>query len=153
MEVIRTPRKNRPAPRQCYSGVVWIDRYIGGLEPSRLLTVSVQFGPGARTAWHRHPYGQVLHVLHGVGRVQRRGGPVHEVHAGDTVVSAPGEWQWYGAAPHVFMAVMSVHETDPDGTGAEWGEHVTDTEYLLPALGTTIPYQGTDRVPHRDACW
>jgi quercetin dioxygenase-like cupin family protein len=153
MEVVRAPCGSRPALQQGYSGVVWVDRDIVGLEPSRLLTFCAQFSPAARTAWHRCPYGRVLHVVYGVGRAQRRGGPVHEVHAGDAIVSAAGEWQWHGAAPNSFMAVVSAHETEPDGTGIEWGLHVTDAEYLLPPLGATVPRQDADRVAHREACW
>ncbi|WP_327002329.1 cupin domain-containing protein [Dactylosporangium sp. NBC_01737] len=132
---------------------MWIDRVLRALEPSHLVTFSVQFSPGARTAWHRCPYGRVLHFLYGVGRVQRRGGPVHEVRAGDTIIAAAGEWQWHGAAPNTFMAVVSTHETGPDGTDTEWAERVTDAEYLLPPLNSTVPRQGADRVAHREACW
>jgi quercetin dioxygenase-like cupin family protein len=153
MEVIRAPCRSRPAEQECYTGVVWVDQEVVGLQPSRLLTFRAQFSLGARTAWHRCPYGRVLHVLHGVGRVQRRGGPAYEVHAGDTVVAAAGEWHWHGAAPNAFVAVMSAHETDPDGTDIEWGAHVTDAEYLLPPLGTIAPRQSTDRLAHREACW
>ena len=153
MKVIRAPRRSRSATQEHYSGVVWVDQEVVCLQPSRLLTFRAQFSPGTRTAWHRCPYGRILHVLHGVGRVQRRGGPVHEVHAGDTIVAAAGEWQWHGAAPNSFVAVVSAHETDPDGTDIEWGAHVTDAEYLLPPLGTMVPRQSTDQVAHREACW
>jgi quercetin dioxygenase-like cupin family protein len=161
MEVMRAPGGGRQAPQQCCSGVVWIDRDVTGLEPSHLQTFHAQFSPGARTAWHRCPYGRILTVLHGVGRVQRRGGPIHEVRAGDTVVVAAGEWHWHGAAPNTFMAVVSAHETGPDGTGTdtgtgtdiEWGEHVTDTEYRLPPLTAMIRRPDADRVPQREACW
>ena len=153
MEIIRAACQSRPAPRQWCSGVVWVDREIVGMEPSRLSTFSAQFGPGARTAWHRCTYGRVLHVVQGVGRVQRRGGPVHEVHAGDAIVAGAGEWQWHGAAPNAFLAVVSAHESDGEGLGIEWGAHVTDAEYLLPAVGSALPRQFADRVPDREACW
>ncbi|MDG6102954.1 cupin domain-containing protein [Dactylosporangium aurantiacum] len=153
MQVVRTPSQGRQAPQQCYSGVVWIDRDVTGLEPSRLQTFHAQFSPGTRTAWHRCRYGQVLTVLHGVGRVQRRGGPIHEVRAGDTVVVEAGEWHWHGAAPNTFMVVMSAHETGPDGTGTEWGEHVSDAEYRLPPITATIRRPDADRTPQREACW
>ena len=51
----------------------------------------VSFAPGARTAWHTHPVGQSLHVVSGVGRVQLKGGPVQEIHPGDSVWIEPGE--------------------------------------------------------------
>ncbi|MFF5227703.1 cupin domain-containing protein [Dactylosporangium sp. NPDC000521] len=171
MEVVRAPSRGRQAPRQSCSGDVWVDRGVTGLEPSGLRTFHAQFGPGTRTAWHRSPHERILIVLHGVGRVRRRGGPIHEVRAGDTVVVAAGEWHWHGASPHTFMAVVSVHKTGPDDTGTEdlgtdgigtdgigtdgteWGEHVTDAEYRLPPLTTMIRRPDADRVPQREACW
>ncbi|MEV8517823.1 cupin domain-containing protein [Dactylosporangium sp. NPDC051484] len=153
MEVIRVPSTSRPAPQQRYSGVAWIGRDVTAMEPSRLATFHAQFNPGARTAWHRSPYGRVLHILHGVGRVQRRGGPVHEVRAGDTVVVAAGEWHWHGAGPGTFVAVVSTQETDPDGGDTEWGEQVTESEYLRPPRSATIRLPDEDRVPHREASW
>jgi hypothetical protein len=85
--------------------------------------------------------------------VQRRGGPIHELHAGDTVVVRAGEWQWHGAAPNASLVVVSTHETDADGTGTERAEHVTDAEYRRPALGMALPRQNPDRAPRREPCW
>nr|WP_322481045.1 hypothetical protein [Thermogemmatispora sp.] len=42
--------------------------------PGRVRTISVTFEPGARTAWHSHPLGQMLIVTAGCGRAQRWGG-------------------------------------------------------------------------------
>jgi hypothetical protein len=41
---------------------------------------AVTFEPGARTAWHTHPPGQVLIVTAGAGLAQREGSPVQEIH-------------------------------------------------------------------------
>ncbi|GAA2596234.1 cupin domain-containing protein [Dactylosporangium fulvum] len=153
MEVIRAPCERREAPQRRYSGVVWTGKDIVGMEPSRLRAVSEQFSPGARTAWHSEPYGQVLHVLFGVGRVQRRGGPVLEVLAGDTVVCHAGEWHWHGAAPDSFVAVMSTCETDALDVGTEWGAHVSDAEYRLPPMGAVVPRQDEDRTFQPEVCW
>lgn len=104
-----------------FTGDVWLDS-VG--KTGHVNVLSVHFTPGARTAWHRHPDGQVLHVTEGVGRVQARGGVREEVKAGDTIVSGPGEWHWHGAAPDAFMSHFAVS----DGT-TEWAEHVTNEEY------------------------
>ncbi|MEV0568102.1 cupin domain-containing protein [Dactylosporangium sp. NPDC050588] len=132
---------------------MWIDGDVDCPEPSRLRTLRAQFSPGARTAWHRRPYARILTILHGVGRVQRRGGPIHEVRAGDTVAVAAGEWHWHGAAPNASLAVVEIHETGPDDTGTEWGEHVTDAQYRLAPLTAMIRRPDADRVPQREACW
>ena len=56
---------------------------------SRLSASSVHFTPGARTAWHTHPNGQTIYVTEGIGRAQRRGGPVEEIRPGDRVFFEP----------------------------------------------------------------
>lgn len=126
---------NPPKPRcsgqgpegQRFTGDVWLWPRIGGTEHTGVRLVL--FTPGARSAWHRHPGGQVLHVTEGAGLVQSRDGTRDEVRAGDTVTTAPGEWHWHGAAPDAFM----VHLTVTDGT-TEWGSEVTDDEYRIPAI-------------------
>ena len=39
----------------------------------------VTFEPGARSAWHTHPAGQVLIVTSGMGWVQEEGGQKREI--------------------------------------------------------------------------
>lgn len=48
---------------------------IGHFETATHSTGTVTFEPGARTAWHTHPLGQMLIVTSGVGYVQQEGGP------------------------------------------------------------------------------
>jgi quercetin dioxygenase-like cupin family protein len=125
--------RSRPASSRGYSdrftGEVWIDAVAVAPRPSRLVSNSVHFAPGARSAWHAHPLGQVLHLTEGVGRVQARGGQVQEVRAGDTVVTPGGEWHWHGAAPHNAMTHLGMQEAD-EAHQTVWGDHVTDEEYL-----------------------
>jgi quercetin dioxygenase-like cupin family protein len=91
--------------------------------------LSIHFAPGGRTAWHHHPFGQILHVTEGEGLVQRRGGGREPIGAGDTVQAEAGEWHWHGAGPGTFMTHLAVQEADDDGQTTYWGEHVTDDEY------------------------
>src|SRR5206468_1548676 len=109
------------------------DPIVATSESSRLRANSVHFEPGARTAWHAHVNGQVLHVTEGTGRAQGRGGPLREVHAGDTVVSADGEWHWHGAAPGHFMTHIGMSDAGSGHGDTTWGDHVTDAEYLAEA--------------------
>jgi quercetin dioxygenase-like cupin family protein len=60
----------------------------------------VEFAPGARTHWHRHEHGQLLHVTSGEGQVATEGTPARAIHPGDVVWTEPGEWHWHGAAPY-----------------------------------------------------
>jgi mannose-6-phosphate isomerase-like protein (cupin superfamily) len=69
-------------------------------------------------------------VTEGAGLVQSRGGEPEAIRAGDTVQAAAGEWHWHGAGPGTFMTHLAVQEADGDGRTSEWGEHVTDEEYL-----------------------
>jgi quercetin dioxygenase-like cupin family protein len=111
-------------PAEWFTGDVWIDRVARGHGPTPMTIGSVHFTPGARTAWHSHGVGQTLYVTEGEGRIQPRGEPVVALRAGDVVYAPAGEWHWHGAAPNHFMTHLAVSEGD-----AEWGEHVTDTEY------------------------
>ena len=58
----------------------------------------VSFPAGARTHWHSHPGGQVLHIVDGLGRVGTRDGRVEAVQTGDLVYAPPDEEHWHGAA-------------------------------------------------------
>lgn len=129
MEITRDRPPSVPGNADWFTGEVWVDPIATGAPPSRVRLVSVHFCPGARTAWHTHPVGQVLHVTEGVGLVQRRGGPVEVVRAGDTVHFAPGEDHWHGAAPGNFMTHLAMHEVNDAGEHVAWGAHVTDAEY------------------------
>jgi quercetin dioxygenase-like cupin family protein len=114
---------------QWFTGNVWRDEIAVGVEPSRVRLYRVSFDPGARTAWHTHPVGQVLHVVAGSGLVQTAGQPVREIHPGDTVTIAPGERHWHGAGPNTQMVHLALQEVDAQGVGVVWMEHVTDKEY------------------------
>jgi quercetin dioxygenase-like cupin family protein len=129
MHVIRTRPDSHPGPAERFTGTVWIDSITAAAPSSRIRAASVHFAPGARTAWHHHPRGQILYVVEGLGRVQQRGRPIEEVRAGDTILTAPGEWHWHGAALGSFMTHIAIHEPDDDDIDAYWGDLVTDDEY------------------------
>ena len=111
-----------------FTGVVRMDPLNSPPEPARVAIVHVTFEPGARTAWHTHPLGQTLIVTSGCGRVQRDGGPVEAIHAGDVVWFSPGEKHWHGAAATTAMSHIAVQEKQ-GGTAVQWLEHVTDAQY------------------------
>lgn len=129
MRVSRTPQPTAVAPPEWVSGAAWVDEIATPEGPSRFRVDSVHFAPGARTAWHRHPFGQVLHVTEGTGLVQCCGRQVHTIRAGDSVRIAPGEWHWHGASPTTFMTHLAIQEVAEDGTEADRGTQVTEAEY------------------------
>lgn len=129
MQITRNSLDTNPGPSDWFTGTVFIDTVAAPADPSRVAASSVHFTPGARTAWHTHPYGQTIYVIEGIGRCQHRDGPVEEIRPGDRVYFAPGEHHWHGAAPNRFMTHIAIQEVDETGTMVTWGEHVSDEEY------------------------
>jgi quercetin dioxygenase-like cupin family protein len=129
MQIIRNSLETTPGASDWFTGTVYIDTVATPSAPSRLHAASVHFAPGARTAWHTHPFGQTIYVTEGIGLCQRRSGPVEVIRAGDRVFFEPGEDHWHGAAPDRFMTHIAMHETDDQGSPVTWGDHVTDEEY------------------------
>ena len=129
MEITKNSTETMIGPGEWFTGAVYIDAVAAPSGPSRLQAASVHFTPGARTAWHTHPLGQTIYVTEGVGRCQRRGGPIEEIRPGDRVFFEPGEDHWHGAAPNRFMAHLAMQQVDDQGSAVTWGEHVTDEEY------------------------
>jgi len=124
----KPPTAKGPADR--FIGDVWLDVVALGEAPSRIRVSIVRFAPGARNAWHAHAVGQTLHVTEGIGRIQSRGAEAVEIHAGDTIHTPPGEWHWHGAAPDHFMTHLAMWEAPDEGAESEWGDLISDEEYL-----------------------
>jgi quercetin dioxygenase-like cupin family protein len=136
MQITRNSLDTALGPADWFTGSVYIDTVAGPGDGSRIAASCVHFTPGARTAWHRHPHGQTIWVLEGMGLCQRRGGPVDVIRPGDRVFFEPGEEHWHGATPTRFMTHVAMHEPDDRGSVADWGAHVTDEEYAqAPASG------------------
>ncbi|MEI1249594.1 (R)-mandelonitrile lyase [Rhizobium aouanii] len=129
MEIKRSgSQPSAKGPADWFTGSVRVDPLFAATNPARAAGASVTFEPGARTAWHTHPLGQTLIVTSGCGRVQREGGPVEEIRAGDVVSFAPAERHWHGASPTTAMTHIAIQE-QLDGKVVDWMEHVTDTQY------------------------
>jgi quercetin dioxygenase-like cupin family protein len=129
MQITKNSIETASGPSEWFTGAVFIDAVAAPAETSRVQAASVRFTPGARTAWHTHPFGQNIYVTEGVGRCQSRGGPIETIRPGDRVFFEPGEVHWHGAAPDRFMTHLAMQEVDDDGSAVTWGEHVTDAEY------------------------
>jgi 4-carboxymuconolactone decarboxylase len=121
-------RPVRPAPAENFTGTVRVEELFEAVDPSHAAGASVTFEPGARTAWHSHPRGQILIVTAGTGRVQAWGGPVEEVRAGDVVRTPAGTKHWHGATPQASMTHVAITE-HRDGTRVQWMEKVSDEQY------------------------
>lgn len=121
-------RPSNLAPEDYFTGRVRVEMLFDADAPARSAGASVTFEPKARTAWHTHPYGQTLIVTAGCGRVQREGGPIETIHAGDVVWFPPEEKHWHGAGPDTAMTHIAVQEKGEDGP-VTWMEKVTDAQY------------------------
>ena len=128
------PVEPRPAttkgPSEWFTGDVYIDGLVRATEPSRVNVSAVRFMPGARTAWHSHTVGQTLLVTDGIGLHQPRDGAVEQIRAGDVIVTPANVWHWHGAAPDHYMTHISITESAGGGPDMQWGEHVSDDDYV-----------------------
>lgn len=131
MEIKRcgTRPSTRPSP-DYFTGSVRLDPLMEAPAPARVRAATVTFEPGARTAWHTHPLGQMLVVTSGLGLVQVWGGPVEEIRPGDVVWFQPGEKHWHGASPATAMTHIAIQEGLDDKT-VDWMEHVSDEQYAV----------------------
>jgi quercetin dioxygenase-like cupin family protein len=86
-------------------------------EPETARVLLVGFNDGARTHWHTHSGGQVLHVVEGRGRTQVRGQAPVDLAPGDLVSVPPGEEHWHGAAEGEAMTHLAISMGTTD-----WGD-------------------------------
>lgn len=131
MDIKRAEQKpTSRAPADWFTGIVWHEPIVEPPAPARARAARVAFAPGARTNWHTHPLGQTLYVVHGIGHVQKEGGPVEVIRAGDTVYIPPDEKHWHGASPTHGMVHIAIQEFDGEKQ-VTWMEPVTDEEYAV----------------------
>jgi quercetin dioxygenase-like cupin family protein len=129
MEIKRVgTQPSSKGPADWFTGTVRIDPLFQANALARAAGASVTFEPGARTAWHTHPLGQILIVTSGVGWVQREGGLIEEIRPSDVVWFPPGLKHWHGAAPTTAMIHIAIQEALDDKV-VDWMEKVSDQQY------------------------
>jgi quercetin dioxygenase-like cupin family protein len=129
MDIFRAgSRPSGKGPEEYFTGTVRIDPLFSPPDPARVSGALVTFEPGARTAWHTHPFGQTLIVTAGCGWAQRAGSPVETIRPGDVVWFAPGEKHWHGASATTAMSHIAIAEK-LNGSPVDWLEKVSDEEY------------------------
>ena len=120
-------------PTATCTGDVYMTPVAAGEAPARVSVALVRFTPGARTHWHRHPLGQILHITEGQALIGTRDGSVVRARAGDSVVCPSGEEHWHGATADTFAAHLAIQESADDGAGGSspvtWLEPVPDAVY------------------------
>src|SRR5437867_3871576 len=116
------------APAEHFTGRVRIEPLFQENDPSHTSAAYVTFEPGAHSAWHTHPLGQILIVTAGTCWVQRWGDAIEELRPGDVVWIPPGQKHWHGASPDSAMTHIAIQGA-VDGKNVEWMEKVTDEQY------------------------
>ena len=111
-----------------FTGHAVIDSLYPATDETRATTGVVTFAPGARTAWHTHPAGQLLIVTSGQGWIREEGQPKRVINPGDVIWIPVGIKHWHGATATNQMSHIAVSYMR-DGKNVEWLEQVTDEQY------------------------
>jgi len=115
-----------PAGTEHFTGSVEFGPVRSPDTPDALAVLGVRFAATARSDWHHHPAGQVLHVVEGTALVQNDQGESVRLGPGGSAWAPPGEVHWHGAGPDGSMTHLSI----TDGGPTEWlARKVTDEEY------------------------
>ena len=124
------PNGSRPSaagPAAHFTGSVRVDPQFAAPE-SRISAGHVTFEPGARSAWHTHPAGQILIVTSGTGWVQEWNGERREIKPGDVVWTPPGVKHWHGATATNGVSHYAIQDS-AEGRSVDWMEKVSDEQY------------------------
>src|SRR5215467_1323680 len=113
---------------QYFTGSVQVQQLFPASDPSRTSGGRVTFERGARSAWHTHPFGQILIVTEGTGWIQQWGGQVEEIGTGDVIWIPPGVKHWHGATANSAMTHIAI-QTELNGKAVDWMEKVSDGLY------------------------
>ena len=113
---------------QTFTGSVVVDPLFAANDHRPYSSGHVTFEPGARSAWHTHPAGQILIVTAGVGWVQQSGGERREIKPGDVVWIPPGVKHWHGATATTSMSHIALQQA-VNGSAVDWLEQVGDSQY------------------------
>lgn len=88
---------------------------------------NVTFEAGARTKWHKHPGGQILLVMHGVGYYQEEGQAKRILRKGDVIKCPANVPHWHGASADTAFSHVAITNRHLGET--VWLNEVTDAEY------------------------
>jgi len=121
-------RASIEGPAEYFTGFAIVDPLFGANEQLQATGAYVTFSPGARSAWHTHPAGQMMIVTSGTGWVQEEGGEKREIKPGDVIWTPPGVKHWHGATATNSMTHLVITNM-LDGENVKWMEKVSDEQY------------------------
>jgi quercetin dioxygenase-like cupin family protein len=121
-------RPSAKGPAAYFTGIAIVDPLFAANPHMAATGGHVTFEPGARSAWHTHPAGQVLIVTSGTGWTQEEGGEKRVIKPGDVIWCPPGVKHWHGATATTSMGHIAITNM-VDGKNVEWMEKVSDDQY------------------------
>lgn len=122
------PRGEKSISNNNFNGGVWLKRFVSPADSLDCTVSLVTFDPGVRTNWHKHPGGQILMVVEGIGYYQEKGKPRQIIRKGDVVKCSPGVTHWHGAS-NIGEFAHLVIAPDAEKGEVAWLENVSDEEY------------------------
>lgn len=111
-----------------FTGTVWITPLMAADSNFNASIGNVVFEPKARSKWHKHPGGQTLLALEGVGYYQEKGKEVQILRKGDVVRCPPDVKHWHGASHDSWFVQLAITPEHPKGR-VIWLHEVSDEEY------------------------
>ena len=121
-----------------FVGTAWVKRLFAADSTSNSAMGNVTFEPKARSNWHKHPAGQILMALNGVGYYQEKGKELQILRQGDVVKCPPNVEHWHGASHDDWFVQLAITQEHPQGR-VIWLNPVTEDEYQ--AGSTTLKSQ------------
>ena len=113
-----------------FEGTVWVKRLLPADSAFNAALGNVIFEPQARSKWHKHPGGQTLIGLDGMGYYQEKGKPLQILRKGDVVRCPPDIEHWHGASHDSWFVQLAITPEHPEGR-VIWLHEVTKEEYEM----------------------
>ncbi len=113
-----------------FTGTVWVTQLLPADSTINAAIGNVVFEPGARSKWHKHPGGQTLLALEGVGYYQEKGKPVQILRKGDVARCPPDVEHWHGASHDNWFVQMAITPEHPKGR-VIWLHEVSEGDYQM----------------------
>lgn len=113
-----------------FTGTVWVKPLLAADSAFNASIGNVIFEPNARSKWHKHPGGQTLIALDGVGYYQEEGKPLQILRKGDVVRCPPDVEHWHGASFDHWFVQVAITTEHPKGR-VIWLHEVSEEEYKM----------------------
>ena len=111
-----------------FNGTVWVNRLLPADSNFNAPIANVIFEPAVRSKWHKHPGGQTLIGLDGLGYYQEKDKPLQILQKGDVVRCPPDVEHWHGASHDNWFVQLAITPEHPEGR-VIWLHEVSEEAY------------------------